>query len=171
MRTGFKLLGLVLVMALLAACGGGGGSGDTSTTTAAPAETTTTAPNATTTTDDDGPDGLSQMCIEASQGMSEAMEAYGQSFGSTGATDFELISEQLDAMAEAAPSEVRADFEVLARELGKFYEAMSDFSFTPGQTPTPEQLAAMQAAVESVDQEALEAASANIEAWVEDNCS
>ncbi len=168
MRTANRLLGIALVMALLAACGGG--SGDATTTTQA--EVTTTAPDATTTTGDDGPDGgLSGMCLESSQAMAEAMEGYGQSFGGAGdPTDFDTISQQLEAAAEAAPSEIREDFEVLATELGKFYDAMDDFEFTPGQTPSPEQLAAMQAAIESVDQAALETASTNIEAWFEDNC-
>lgn len=111
------------------------------------------------------------MCLESSQAMAEAMERYGQSFGGTGdTTDFETIAQQLEAAAEAAPAEIREDFEVLAEELGKFYAAMGDFEFTPGQAPTPEQLAAMQAAIESVDQDALETASTNLEAWFEDNC-
>lgn len=168
MRTGLKLLGIALVMALLAACGGG--SGDETTTTQAQA--TTSTQDDTTTTGAGGPDGgLSGTCLQSSQAMAEAMERYGQSFGGTGdTTDFDTISEQLEAAAEVAPAEIREDFEVLATELGKFYEAMGDFEFAPGQTPTPEQMAAMQAAIESVDQDALETASTNIEAWFEANC-
>lgn len=157
-------------MTLLAACGGG--SGDATTTTQ-PQATTTTA-DATTTTDGiGGPDGgLSEMCLESSEAMAEAMEGYGQSFGAPGEdADWEALADQLQAAADAAPEEIREDFQVLASELGKFYEAMGDFDFTAGQAPTPEQLAQMQAAIESVDQEALETASANLEAWFEDQCS
>lgn len=151
-------------MGLLVACGGA--ADDTTTTQPA---ATTAAPEATTTAPDDNGT-PSAMCLQSSEAMAEAMESYGQAF--TGdSTDFGLVAEQLDALAEAAPAEVRDDFQALAEELGAFYEAMADFDFTPGQTPTPEQLAAMQAAMEGVDEERLTAATESIEAWVEENCN
>ena len=165
----FRLLGVALVMALLAACGDG--SGDATTTTAPQA--TTTAPDATTTTaDDSGPDGgFSGRCAESTAAMEEAMEGYTQSFSPTGGTtDFGLLKEQLEAAAEAAPAEIREDFQVLATELGKFYDVMDDFDYTPGQMPSQEQLLAMQAALESIDEEAVQTASKNLDDWFAENC-
>ena len=168
MKTGRRLSSLVAVVALLAACGGG--AADDTTTTQPPATTTTPDTSTTEPDDDNGTGGLSGQCLEYSDAMTEAMEKYGEAF--TGeSTDFGVVADQLEALAQAAPEEIRDDFRIFAEELGAFYQAMSEFQFTPGATPTPEQMAAMQAALESVDEERLEAATTNIEAWVEENCS
>lgn len=166
MKTGRKFSSLVVVLALLAACGGE--SADDTTTTQPQA--TTTAPEATTTEAGNGNGMPSAECLQASEAMAEAMENYGQAF-TGGTSDFGMVAAQLDALAEAAPEVIRDDFRIMAEELGDFYRAMEEFDFTPGATPTPEQLAALQAAMESVDEEALTAATENIESWVQENCN
>ena len=175
------LLSLLLV---LAACGGGGddgaapddGDGDTATTAAGGG----TADDGTDDSgdDDDGSGGEfdpNSACIEATQAMSEAMNAYGT--GLTGAVTGDLDTAQLEqaagqlrALAESSPDEIKDDFTIIADELGEFYTALAESGFQVGQTPSPEQLATLTAVMESVDQQAIETAANNVSAWFEDNC-
>jgi len=164
---------LCAILALVAGCATSGAE-DTTTTAATP--DTTEAQVTTTVADDEGSgDGgvgtPSAECLEASEAMTSAMESFGTSM--TGALTSEVmqqVADQLEAMAAAAPEEIRDDFEVLARELGPFYEALGEIGLTSGAQPTPDQIAALAAASEGVDQEALQEASSNLEAWFTENC-
>jgi hypothetical protein len=163
-----KLLPILLLVALVAAC--------------SPAEEGTEAPNddveATTPSDDnggdDGEDGSfspTQVCLEAAQAMSAAMQSYSSSF--SGALDEATAADveaQLEQWADQAPDEIKDDFDVFAREMSAYYEALADIGLTSGATPTAEQLQALSEAADLVDQDALDEASKNIEAWFDGNC-
>ena len=163
---------LAVISLLLSACGGETGNDDPGTTPESPTTTgasQTTAAPSTTTDPGGGFGGLPTACLNASQAMAGAVQAYAQAF--TGATPgFADFAGQLEAMADAAPAEIKADLEVLAREFGAFYQALAEIGLVAGATPTPEQIEQLNALSEQIDEDALDDASANIEAWFEDNC-
>jgi hypothetical protein len=171
----------------LAACGGGGDGEATETTataeTTATVETPTTeapaAPDTTEAADDSGGDGgssgLSGTCLEATQAMAAAMSSYstgvaGAMGGTLDSEELQQVADQLEAMAGAAPAEIQDDLEVIAEELGAFYTALAETGYTGTGTPTPDQIAQLEALSEAIDQEAFDTASANVEAWFEANC-
>jgi hypothetical protein len=173
------------VLLTLAACGGGG-DGETAVTTAATETTagetpTTGAPDTDPTEavddggNDDGPSGLSGTCIEATQAMAAAMSSYstgvaGAMGGTLDSEELQQVADQLEAMAGAAPAEIQDDLQVIAEELGAFYTALADTGYTGEGTPTPDQIAQLEALSDAIDQEAFDTASANVEAWFEANC-
>ncbi len=172
-----RVLVVLLVAVALASCGGDSGADDT---TIAPtddvnATTTTAAPDEATDGDSGGLAGLSSTCLEATQGMAAAVSAYStgmaQAFGgSLDDESLQLAAEQLEAMAEAAPDEIKDDLNVIAAQLGDFYTALAESGYEPGATPDADQLAALSALAESIDNAAFEAAADNINAWFEENC-
>ncbi|HEU4895243.1 MAG TPA: hypothetical protein VFT85_05360 [Acidimicrobiia bacterium] len=182
-RSGVLTIALLLT---LAACGGGDGdaTGTTATdeTTAVeetPATEAPAEPDTTVATDetggDDGVSGLSGTCLEATQAMAAAMSSYstgvaGVMGGTLDSEELEQVAEQLQAMASAAPAEIQDDLEVIANELGAFYTALAETGYTGTGTPTPEQIAQLEALSDAIDEEAFETASANVEAWFEANC-
>jgi type IV pilus biogenesis protein CpaD/CtpE len=174
MKVGISRISVLgAILALVAGCATSG-AGETTTTAASP--DTTEAPVTTTVPDDEGTgdEGVgapNAECLEAGDAMTSAMESFGSSMtGAFTSENMEQVADQLEAMAAAAPDEIRDDFEVLARELGPFYEALGEIGLTPGAQPTPDQIAALAAASEGVDQVALQEASSNLEAWFADNC-
>jgi hypothetical protein len=178
----FLLLCLLAVISLLAACGGGGDAGDDTTTVtdAAEVDTTTTAGASATTVEDTGDTtddggGLSLNCIDATEAMAAAVNSYSTglagAFGGTIDDDsLQVAADQLQAMADAAPDEIKDDLEVIAEELGAFYAALAEIGFDGTGTPTQEQMDELAGLAESLNQEAFQEASDNIEAWFESNC-
>lgn len=168
MKSGFKVTLVTALVCMVAACGGG--SAEVTTTTTRPDTTTTTTPETTPTSPaEDASATPSAMCLQSTQAMAAALASHGQAI-TGGSTDFEQATEQLHAMADAAPPEISGDFHVMAEELGKLYRIWNDINFTPGQTPTPEQIAALEAAMEAVDEDRLDEAADNIEAWLQEHC-
>lgn len=184
----FSLARVVLValaLVLVSACGGDAGDdGDASTTTFGEPDTTVAeeSPDTSATTDpgvdpgDSSGDGvLGTVCLEATQAMAAAINAY--STGMAGAMGGNLDDEslqqsaaQLQAMADAAPDEIKDDLDVIATELEGFYTALAESGYEPGSAPTPEQIAQLSALAEVIDQEAFDEASDNIDEWFEANC-
>ncbi|HWB87969.1 MAG TPA: hypothetical protein VG872_02055 [Acidimicrobiia bacterium] len=176
-RIGFVLL-LAGAMAALAACAGDGGSTDTT----GGGDTPTTEESSPDTTEapgdgsgGEGVPGLSTVCVNATQAMAAAVASYSTGIaGAMGGTldedELQEVTEQLEAMAAAAPDEIRADLEVIAHELDAFYTAWAEIGYTGSGTPTPEQIAQLEALGEVVDQDAFDEASANIDAWFQANC-
>ena len=74
----------------------------------------------------------------------------------------------LKEFASKAPDDIRADFQVYADYVGKVADAMGGIK--PGQTPSAEQLAKLQALSTQIDQAKLTAASQHIAAWATQNC-
>ena len=97
----------------------------------------------------------------------------GQKFSSalSGAASSQDLKKEADLLKEFAaktPQDIRADFEVYADFVGKVADAYK--GITPGQTPSPTQIAALQKLSTSIDQAKLTAASQHIAAWVTKNC-
>jgi hypothetical protein len=175
------LVGLALV--LVSACGGDAGDdGDVSTTTGE-SDTTVAEETPDTTAADPGVDSgdgsgngvLGTVCLEATQAMAAAINAYstGMAGAMGGRLDDESLQEsaaQLQAMADAAPDEIKDDLDVIATELEGFYTALAESGYEPGSAPTPEQMAQLSALAEVIDQEAFDEASDNINEWFEANC-
>lgn len=176
--TSARVLVVLFVAFVVVSCGGEGGSDDTTTTQRNDvAETTTKTAEPDAEDDDEGGslDGFSSTCLEATQGMAAAVNAYSTGMaeafgGSLDDETLQLTADQLEAMAEAAPDEIKDDFAVIAAQLGDFYTALAESGYEPGATPDAEQLAALSALAESFDNEAFEEASDNINAWFEANC-
>ncbi|HEX6945952.1 MAG TPA: hypothetical protein VF246_01195 [Acidimicrobiia bacterium] len=170
MKHAFRLLCLVVAMAVLAACGGGSAA----TTTTGPDEaTTTTVDDDTTTTSDDGEGGTGTPDLTVcggSDAMNEAMAGYDQAL-SGAEIDFEEAIAQLHAAADAAPNEIREDFQIVADELEKILLGLAEINLEPGATPTEEQLEALMELGESMDEERFNAAATRLEEWFVENCS
>ena len=165
---------LVLAVALIAAgCGGGSDESAASTETTTTEETTTsetttseetTTDGSTDTTDLSGILGDEDCLALASVGATMA-----QAFaGASGSTD---NSAELEDLASKVPDEIKADVQVLAQAFATYSAKLKDIGVEAGKTPTADQLQQLQAAIASLDQQELTAASQRIEAWSKKNCS
>jgi hypothetical protein len=159
---------MTLVLALVAACSPADEAAEGPTEDNGGGEVEGTTPP------DDG-DGMgfspTQVCVEAAQAMSAAMQSYSSSF--SGALDEATAADveaQLEQWADQAPDEIKDDFDVFAREMSGYYETLADIGLTPGATPTAEQLQQLSEAADQVDQEALDEATQNIQSWFDTNC-
>ncbi len=87
-------------------------------------------------------------------------------------TSMKATVAQFNEIADAAPSEIKADFQVLADAFAKYDEVMEsiDYNFLAAASD-PEAAANLEELDTVFDSDALEASSANIEAWMETNCT
>ena len=158
----------LLVLALLAAgCGGGDDTAsDTDTVVTETTEGITAEETTTDETDDDGSFATGECAA-----LVAAAASVSQTFSGTGATDdVDEARAQFEEFAENAPDEIRDDLEVLAAAYSEYAEALADVDIEPGETPDAEAIAALQAAIASIDQAELTEASANVSAWTTANC-
>ena len=158
---------LVLALALVAAgCGGGdddsSASGDTTVE-----ETTTTDTSEDTTTDDGSATGDFDFADEDCQALLGVGATIAAAFSGTGS---DANTDELQELADKAPDEIQADVESLAQAFSQYAEKLQDVGIAAGATPTAEQVAELQAALASLNQEELTAASQRIEAWATENC-
>jgi ABC-type glycerol-3-phosphate transport system substrate-binding protein len=157
---------LVLALALVAAgCGGDdepSASADTTVeeTTTAVEEATTDEPG--TTSDFDFADEDCQALLGIGASIAAAFA------GSGGASDAD--SEQLAELASKVPDEIEADVETLADAYGEYAAKLEDIGIEAGETPSAEQVQKLRAAIASLDQQELTAASRRIEEWARENC-
>jgi ABC-type Fe3+-hydroxamate transport system substrate-binding protein len=79
--------------------------------------------------------------------------------------------EDLDELASKVPDEIKADVETLAQAFAAYSEKLKDIGIAAGATPNAQQLQELQAAIVSLDQEELTAASQRLEAWSKENCT
>jgi len=168
---------VVSVLALIAAgCGGGGSKSsatpETTTTTETTTEATTTESTPTTTetttetTTSTTPDFVaSGKCKELSE---KAQKAFGQASGAN--ADIEKSAQAFQDFVDEVPSEIRGDVQVFADAISAYADAIKGTGYTPGQAPTADQIAKLQEAAKSFNQEKVQQASANITAWVQKNC-
>jgi hypothetical protein len=113
---------------------------------------------------------LSKNCLQlksAGQQISAAVQAAVAS-GSTSAVAKEV--DLFKALAAAAPSEIRADVETVANAYATAATALAKVHFTPGQTPTPKQIAELQAVGKSFNVAKVEAAGKRLETWGKSHC-
>ena len=137
-------------------------------------ETTDTTDDETTdedTTDGDTTDGDNIIASEDCQQLVQASASLSQAFAAAGGADpdAEEASELFDEWADEAPDEIRADLEVLAQAYATYVEALDEVDFSSG-TPSTDDLAELQAALATIDQEAVTEASTNLSEWSTENC-
>jgi hypothetical protein len=159
---------LVLALALVAAgCGGGddesSASGDT---TVEETTTTTTDTSEDTTTDDGSATGDFDFADEDCQALLGVGATIAAAFSGTG----DANTDELQALADKVPDEIQADVETLAAAFSEYAQKLQDIGIETGATPTAEQVQELQAAIASLDQDELTAASQRIEAWAQQNC-
>jgi hypothetical protein len=163
---------LVLAVALVAA-GCGGGDDESAASTETTVEETTTSDTTTsedTTTESTDTDLSGILGDEDCLALASVGATMAQAFsGASGSTDDN--TEELEALADKVPDEIKADVQVLARAFATYADKLQDIGVEAGQTPSAEQLQQLQAAIASLDQEELTAASQRIEAWSQENCT
>lgn len=175
------LIVLAMVVVVAAGCGGDDDKNtaatteevvttEEATTEETVTEETTTEEMATEETTTESGDGLSGL---TSAGNCKELAELGQKFsaalsGAASSQDLKKEADLLKEFAEKTPADIRPDFEVYADFVGKVADAYS--GITPGQTPTPDQLAALQKLSTEIDQAKLTAASQNIATWTTQNC-
>jgi ABC-type glycerol-3-phosphate transport system substrate-binding protein len=160
---------LVLALALVAAgCGGGdddsSASGDTTVEETTTDTTTTEDGGSGTTGDFDFADEDCQALLGVGATIAAAFSAAG---GGTGDADTEELSE----LADRVPDEIKADVQTLADAFGEYAAKLQDIGIDAGATPSAEQVQELQAAIASLDQQELTAASERVQAWATENCT
>jgi hypothetical protein len=156
-RLAVVLVCLSLVV-VVAGCGGDDEASDED-------DVATIQPIDETTTDDTEVLG-SDECLE----LVSIGAALGQAFTGAGETDTEETSRLLVELVDEAPAEIRQDLQTVADGFGQYADAIRDLDLEEGETPSAEQLQQIQAAIASVDQPRLQAASQRLSAWAEENC-
>jgi serine protease inhibitor len=168
---------LVVTLALVASGCGGGSSESAATTTETTAETTTTSDTTATettttdtTTDTTSTDLSGILGNEDCLALASVGATMAQAFsGATGTTQENKA--ELDKLASKVPDEIKADVEVLAKAFATYSAKLQDIGIKAGATPTAAQLQQLQAALASLDQQELTAASNRIEAWSKEHCT
>jgi hypothetical protein len=171
-----RWLSILVLAVVLVAAGCGGGNDESAASTETTTEETTTTSDTTTsgetttdgstdTTDLSGILGNEDCLALASVGATMA-QAFAGASGSTNDN-----SAELEALASKVPDEIKADVQVLAQAFATYSAKLKDIGVEAGKTPTADQLQQLQAAIASLDQQELTAASQRIEAWSKKNCS
>lgn len=96
------------------------------------------------------------------------------SLGFGGAGDLEDVGEALEDLAGSVPPEVAADFAIYAQAMTAYGQALRDAGIDlndPATYSSPEAQAALTAASQAFDSEALEQASENIGDFLDTQCS
>jgi len=170
-----RWLSLLVVAFALVASGCGGGSSESAATTVE--ETTTTSDSTATetmtegtTTDTTSTDLSGILGNEDCLALASVGATMAQAFAGASGTTNENSAE-LDALASKVPDEIKADVEVLAKAFATYSAKLQDIGIEAGATPTADQLQQLQAALASLDQQELTAASNRIEAWSQKNCT
>jgi hypothetical protein len=157
-----------------AACGGGEEAGDTGAattteTTTTETETTTTETDATTDTDTDAsPSFASGECRELVDAAADLSQSLGAGTGTS--ADFQDSQRVFQEFVDRAPEEIRADLQVLADAFTKYADALEGVDLQAGETPDAATLQKLQAAVASIDQAEVQAASERVDTWARENC-
>ena len=160
---------LVLAFALVATgCGGGDDDSSASDTTTIEDTTTTDETTSEEMTDGETTDDLSGVLEdEDCLALAGVGASIAQAF--SGAAD-SGSEEDLEELASRVPEEIRADVQILAQALAEYSEKLREIGIEAGATPTAAQVAELQAAIASLDQQELTAASQRIQAWATENC-
>ncbi len=171
---GMQRVGAVAVATIfglgLSACGDDGGDEATDDVE----ETTTTAGDSGTDSVDLGDFDFTGECADFMTAFGSAGAAVGSAFtGADGSDDLEQVAEYFDEIASKVPDDIQGDFEVFAQAYSDFAQALADsgIDMSDPSSADPEDLAALQAVMEAFSAPEVEEASANISAWVEENCS
>jgi ABC-type glycerol-3-phosphate transport system substrate-binding protein len=134
---------------------------ETTTDESTTEETTTGETTEETTTDLSGVLG-SEDCIQ----LVAALASLGQAFAAPGSGD-----DASDFFGNFdPPDEIKDDIQTLSEWYQAYAAAVKDAGFEPGTTPSADQLQSFQAAIASLDQEGVSAASERIGVWAQTNC-
>jgi hypothetical protein len=158
---------VVVALAALVLVGAGCGgddeeASDTTTLTDTTTDDTTTDEETTDDTDLSG-----ALADEDCLALAAAGATFAQAFtGAGGAADENAFEE----LAGKVPDEIEADVQVLAEAYAEYAAELQDIGIAAGQTPSAEQLQQLQAALASIDQEEVTAASQRISEWASTNC-
>jgi hypothetical protein len=180
----FGAIALALVV-IVAATGCGSKKKAAATTTTAPAVTTTATTNssgsggggstttAPTTTSSSKPtfDSIKNCTQLESLGKKFAAAVQASSSTSGGKLDFTKEEQLFKALADASPSEIHGDFETLATAFAASASAYQKANLKPGKTPSPAQIAALEAAGKAFSTPKVAAAEQHLEAWATTNCA
>jgi hypothetical protein len=74
-------------------------------------------------------------------------------------------------LANAAPSAIRPDVQTISHAFSTFIAALEKSGYTLGHTPTASQTAALQSAVQLLNQSNIRTAEQNVAAWAKQNCT
>jgi hypothetical protein len=183
MKFRFGAIALALLL-VVAATGCGSKKKAAVTTSAAPAVTTTA-----TTTSSGGSGGGATTTTPTTTSSSKPtfdsikncaqLESIGKKFsaavqasaGSSGKIDFNKEQELFKALADASPSAIHGDFETLANAFSAVAKAYGKAGLTPGKTPTPAQLVALESAGKAFSAPKVAAAEQHLETWAATNCA
>lgn len=158
---------LVLALALVAA-GCGGSDNESAASDETTVEETLTEETTTEETGDTDLSGIlgDEDCLALASVGATMAQAFA---GAAGASDDN--SDELAELASKVPDEIKADVETLAQAFATYANELTDIGIEAGATPNADQLQQLQAAIASLDQEELTAASQRIEAWSKENCT
>jgi hypothetical protein len=166
----------LLVMALaLVAAGCGGSDNESAASTETTTEETTSTDTSTDETTTESSDTTGTGDIEDVLGDEDCLALAGvgatiaQAF--SGASDGTASTEELEQLADKVPDEIQADVETLAAAFATYADKIKDIGIAQGSTPSAQQLQELQAAIASLDQDELTAASERIQAWANENCA
>jgi ABC-type glycerol-3-phosphate transport system substrate-binding protein len=164
---------LVLAVALVAAgCGGGdeeAASNETTIEETLTEDTTTDEETTTEETTDDTTDLSGVLADEDCLALASVGATIGAAFAGASGTSTES-TEELQELADKVPDEIKADVQTLAAAFAEYADKLQEIGIEAGATPNAEQLQQLQAAIASLDQQELTAASERIEAWATENC-
>lgn len=92
--------------------------------------------------------------------------------GTADPEDLEQALALMNEMAANAPEEIQADFQIIVDAYTQIVSIFANSDFDPADPTSvdPEMIAALQQLDTTIDQEALSAASANIQAYFAENC-
>ena len=181
MRTMVIAVPVAALLLVMAGCGGSSSNAEESTTaiestagtdttggTDTSAGTDTVSSAATTDTDEDvsfeGCPELNDLAAEVAQALSAATSGSGEA-------DLDAIVDAYDKFADEAPEEIRDAFKTLAKAFGQYAEVLGDIDLSSGETPTADDVAKMAEAAKAFSDKKLTAATAEIQAWVKENCT
>ncbi|HEX2427237.1 MAG TPA: hypothetical protein VHI53_04880 [Gaiellaceae bacterium] len=165
---------LVVTLALVTAgCGGGDNESAASDEATATETTTTEESTSTETTTEETSTGTTDLssilgdedCLALASVGATIAQAFAGANGTTNAN-----TDELETLADKVPDEIKADVQTLAQAFSTYAAKLKDIGIEPGSTPTADQLQQLQAAIASLDQQQLTAASNRIEAWAKANC-
>jgi ABC-type glycerol-3-phosphate transport system substrate-binding protein len=166
----------VPVAALLLVAAGCGGSSDSSAgDSTATIESTDTSngtdTGASTDATDTNEDASLGGCPELADLSAKFTEALGAATGGSSMPDLEEVSDVYEEFADEAPEEIRDAVRTFAAAFAAYAEAVKDVDFKPGEAPDPETLEKLGEAAKAFDDPELTEATAEIEAWVKENCT
>ncbi len=164
-RLGALTTTLVLASALVG-CGGGSDSAATTTTT------TTTAADGGTDGSGTGSGTFSSECITFVSAYAGAIGALSSIFAGGKTEDIEKAAAYFESVKDKLPSDIRADFDLFTEAYGKLAKGLADANvdFSDPTSIDPTKLEKLQALSEALNDQKVQTARDNIDAFVSAHC-